>query len=87
VKLIQLAAVILWGAMGCTRQPEPAKHSVADYRADRALRQEVFKRCVNDPGTLAQTPDCINATEAERLESIGSLRESRPLGLDDKKRP
>jgi hypothetical protein len=45
----------------------------------------VFKKCANDPGTLQNTPDCINARAAERLESLGSLRNSGPLGLDDKK--
>ena len=71
---------------GCTREPEWRSHTVEDYRADKTLRHEVFKKCVNDPGTLGKTPDCINAREAERLESIGSLRDSGPIGLDPKKK-
>jgi len=50
--------------------------------ADATLRQEVFARCVNDPGGLGQTPDCVNAREAERMESHGSLRDQGPVGLD-----
>jgi len=66
------------------RSPAPvvALHTVAEYRADTQLRQEVFGRCRADPGTLGETPDCINAIEAERLESRGSLRDLPPLGLD-----
>jgi hypothetical protein len=44
-------------------------------------------QCANDPGTLRSTPDCINAREAERLESYGTLRDSGPVGLDSKKKP
>jgi hypothetical protein len=70
------------------RSPEPAvaRHTVEEYRADAQLRRGVFSQCVNDPGTLAETPDCINAREAERLESRGSLRDLPPLGLDTEPR-
>lgn len=71
---------------GCTQNPSVAQYTVDEYRANKALRKEMFAKCVNDPGTLGQTPDCINAREAERLESHGSLRDSAPIGLDPKKR-
>jgi hypothetical protein len=86
VKVHCLAALILLVLVACSRQPEVARHTVQDYRADKSLRQDTFKWCANDPGTLGKSPDCINAREAERLESIGSLRDSGPLGLDAKKR-
>jgi hypothetical protein len=85
VKIHYLTAVILLGLVACSRQPEAARHTVENYRADKSLRQETFKRCADDPGSLGKSPDCINAREAERLESIGSLRDSKPLGLDAKK--
>jgi hypothetical protein len=85
VKILQLAAIVLLSGVGCSPQPEAARHTVDDYRADKTLRQDIFKKCANDPGTLGKSPDCINAREAERLESMGSLRDSRPLGLDAKK--
>jgi len=87
MKIAYLAILGLLGAAACTRQADVARHTVEEYRADKTLRQDVFKKCANDPGTLRATPDCINASEAERLESFGSLRNSGPLGLDDKKRP
>ena len=85
VKIHCLTALILLGLVACSRQPEAARHTVEEYRADKFLRQETYKRCANDPGSLGKSPDCINAREAERLESIGSLRDSKPLGLDAKK--
>jgi len=87
VKINYLAAVLILSAAGCTREAGVARHTVEDYRADKSLRQEMFKKCTNDPGTLRKTPDCINAQEAERLESYGSLRDSGPVGLDPKKKP
>jgi hypothetical protein len=86
VKIHFLAAGVLLGVAGCTREADVARHTVEEYRADMRLRQETFKQCTNDPGTLGKTPDCINAQEAERLESYGSLRNSGPIGLDSKKR-
>jgi len=65
----------------CTRQTPTAEHTVAEYRANAALRREEFARCVNDPGSLGQTPDCINALEASRLEDIGSVRDAPPIHL------
>jgi hypothetical protein len=73
-----IVAVYQWR----TPAPAVAEHTVDEYRADARLRQEVFGRCRADPGTLGETPDCINALEAERLESRGSLRDLPPLGLD-----
>jgi len=86
MKIAYVATVVILGATACTRQADVARHTVEDYRADRALRQDVFRKCVNDPGTLGKTPDCINASEAERMESFGSLRNSGSIGLEDKKK-
>lgn len=69
-------------SVSCAPSPPVAQHTVAEYRADAALRREVFAKCLNDPGSLRQTPDCVNAREAERLESRGSLRDQAPVGLD-----
>ena len=78
--LIRLA--MIGAVVSCSQGPPVAEHTVSDYRADAALRREVFGRCRNDPGGLGQTPDCVNAREAERLESRGSLRDQAPVGLD-----
>ena len=87
MKINTLAVMLILSAAGCTREADVAHHTVEDYRANKTLRQETFKTCTNDPGRLSKTPDCVNAQEAERLESYGSLRDSGPIGLDSKKRP
>ena len=87
MKINTLAVVLTLSAAGCTREADVAHHTVGDYRANKILRQETFKKCTNDPGTLSKTPDCVNAQEAERLESYGSLRNSGPIGLDSTRKP
>lgn len=81
-----IAATAILGAVACTQDPNVARHTVEDYRTNDELRKEVFAQCVNDPGALGKSADCINAREAERLESIGSLRDLPPLGLDPNKK-
>ena len=87
MKINTLAVVLTLSAAGCTREADVAHHTVEDYRANKTLRQETFKKCANDPGMLKKTPECINAQEAERLEGYGSLRNSGPVGLDSKRKP
>jgi hypothetical protein len=83
--MTHLSLVFVLGTAGCTREADVSHHTVEEFRASKVLRREAFLKCANDPGSLGKTPDCINAREAERLESVGSLRDSGPLGLDSKK--
>lgn len=76
-----VAALATLGVTACTGDADVARHTVGEYRTDAKLRREVFTACVNDPGTLGQRADCVNAREAERLESRRSLRDQAPLGL------
>lgn len=78
---VLLALAAAGGLAGCTREPPPAQHTVAEYRANPTLRREQFARCANDPGTLQGTPDCVNAREASRLEAVGSVRDTPPIQL------
>lgn len=78
---VSAAIVVALGLTCCARQPQAAQHTVAEYRANADLRREQFARCTNDPGTLGNTPDCVNAREAQRLEDIGSVRDTPPIQL------
>lgn len=80
-----VAVAVIAVVTGCGQVPQTARHTIAEYRDDPSLRRQQVRACVNDPGTLGKTPDCINALEAERLESHGSLRDSDPIGLDPSK--
>ena len=65
----------------CTRQPEPARHTVAEYQANPGLRREQFARCADDPGALRDAPDCINVRQATLLEDSRSVRGLPPVQL------
>jgi hypothetical protein len=73
--------VVAMSLVCCTRQPEPARHTVAEYHANPELRRERFARCSDDPGTLGSTPDCINVRQATLLEDSRSIRELPPVQL------
>lgn len=84
---VSMAVLLVAGAASCTKAPEAARYTVEEYRANKALREAKVKACANDPGTLGQTPDCVNALRAASLEGIGSLRKSAPIGLDPTRNP
>lgn len=65
----------------CSPPADVARHTVPQYRADFALREQQLAACADDPGTLRNTPDCVNAREAKRLEETHSLRENPSLDL------
>jgi hypothetical protein len=73
--------VTLASAAGCAPAPDPASHTVEEYRHDAKLRKLTFAHCAKDPVSRDLRPDCLNAREAERLEGVGSLRNLAPLEL------
>jgi hypothetical protein len=85
VRFVVFAGAVAVSA--CSPSPDKARYTVAEYRADSALRHEALKHCLNDPGTLGKTPDCVNAREASRLEDTQSLRELPPVRLPDNGKP
>jgi hypothetical protein len=73
-------AVTFLSSVGCTPVPDRALHTVDDYRASAQLRKREYERCANDPGSLRDSPDCVNVREAARFEGM-SLRDLPPLQL------
>jgi hypothetical protein len=73
-----IAALLALAA--CNRSPD-ATLTVQYYRAHAAERESMVRACVDDPGQLRNSPSCVNAREAARLENIGSLRGLPPMGL------
>jgi hypothetical protein len=71
---------------GCSKQEEPAR-TVSWFEQHAEERKSVLARCTDDPGHLAQTPNCVNAKQAESIEGIGSFRKLPPLGLDPNRKP
>jgi hypothetical protein len=67
--------------VACAPAPDRTARDVGYYRAHATERSEWLQVCANDPGSLGDHPDCVNAREAERLEGIGSLRTLPPMDL------
>lgn len=77
-------SVIVFGIAVAGCSPDRARYTVDEYRADSTLRHSQMERCKQDPGTLAKTPDCINARQAAVLEDRVRLRDVPPVGLSEK---
>lgn len=46
--------------------------TVAEFTKQNQLRKKVVGLCSNDPGTLREDQNCINAMQSERLASVGT---------------
>jgi hypothetical protein len=77
-------SVIIFGIALAGCSPERARYTVDEYRADATLRHAQMEKCKGDPGSLAKTPDCINARQAAALEDRVGLRDVPPVGLSEK---
>ena len=69
---------------GCS--PEEPARTVSWYREHPEDRKAMLGRCTDDPGRLGQTPNCVNASQAEGQESIGHWKDLPPLDLPVPKR-
>lgn len=76
-----MASMVMASIAACSPATPESGRTVQDYLADPSLRNDTVQRCANDPGRLRDTPDCLNAQAAARIEGVGSLRELPPLPL------
>lgn len=76
-----MATLAMVSVAACVPSTPESGRTVQDYLADRSLREATAQRCANDPGRLKDTPDCINAQAAARIEGVGSLRTLPSLPL------
>jgi hypothetical protein len=79
--LLKAVAILMLLTAGCSRTPREATYTVDYYRARAEIRAEKLRDCSNNPGDLRNTPNCVNAAQAEAVEGIGSLRNLPPMGL------
>ncbi|MDB6103299.1 MAG: conserved plasmid protein [Gammaproteobacteria bacterium] len=73
--------LVLTAVAGCTRSPEATAPTVTYLREHDDERRELLKRCVDDPGTLGNTPACVNAKQATIIVDVGSYRTLPKMGL------
>src|SRR5262245_4110259 len=83
MKLLAVLGIAALPMVGCVQRPTP---TVEYFRAHKEERVEQLARCTNDKARLNGEPACVNAREAERIESVGSLRDLPGVGLAPAKR-
>lgn len=59
-----VALFLMLPLAGCF-EPGEGTRTVSDFLGDDALRAAQLAKCQENPGTLAETPNCKNATEAD----------------------
>ena len=67
-------------AAGCVQETAP---TVEYFRAHEDERKAQLARCASDPGSLAESPGCVNAQQAADLERRDSLRDLPSMGLQE----
>lgn len=70
---------------GCKEDKEVVQ-TVDWYKAHKAERAEVLAKCKANPGELAATPNCVNASRADSSSTWsakGGIRPVKPLTADD----
>jgi hypothetical protein len=61
-----VAVVLVAGVVGCKDDEPVAPVQTVDwYKAHQAERAAVLAKCNDNPGQLAATPNCVNASRAE----------------------
>lgn len=83
-----LASVALAGLTGCKEEETPeAVQSVEWYKEHPAERVVQLDKCKSDPGELALTPNCVNASRAQESTTWtargGGIKKLAPLTAKD----
>ncbi len=62
-----IVGLFLSGVLGmaaCTQEARDPVQTVEWYKTHEAERMAVLTRCINNPGQLENTPNCVNARGA-----------------------
>lgn len=76
---ILMAAAVALILVGCGSE-EPVQ-SVEWWKAHPTERASMMKKCMDNPGELAATPNCLNASKAD----TGSVITGKGYGVDNSK--
>src|SRR3569833_2811103 len=77
---LSVVVVALLSVTACSPESEPPR-TVSWFEQHPEERKALLAKCQDDPGRLAETPNCVNASQAEGQASIGSVREKPHLKL------
>lgn len=81
MKLISTGSCVLLASLwlaGCTADKSEPVRDVAYYEANDAERADKLAECANNPGTLAATPNCINARKADDNKVLSPKNRKMP---------
>jgi len=67
MKKIILSLAMISALVGCKQEQAEVIQSVDWYKENTAERAERLAKCRASPGELEDTPNCINAEQAESL--------------------
>lgn len=76
---------------GCNEEkPVDAVQTVEWYKANKAERADMLTKCKANPGELAATPNCVNASRADSSTTWSAkgagIAPVKPLTADDIKK-
>jgi hypothetical protein len=69
-----LGTVILFAGLPAAHALEGYDHAIDWYMANDDARKTVIATCDNDPGHLANDPDCINAKKADNQVGVDNVK-------------
>ena len=61
----KIAILLLMLPLAACFEPDEGTRTVREYLGDDVLREKQLAKCRDNPGELATTPNCKNATEAD----------------------
>ena len=87
ISLIVVAILSILSGCGKEKSVEVVQ-TVDWYKANKAERLEMLAKCKNNPGELAATPNCINASRAASAITWGARGgiQVEPLTAEDFKK-
>lgn len=86
VTVLMIVAGTLSILSGCTeKKPVEVVQTVEWYKANKPERLEMLSKCKNNPGELAATANCVNASSAASAITWGARGgiQVKPLTADE----
>lgn len=70
--LFLLTSVALGASVlaACSESPSSRTYTIDELMADEPLLEKLYTECRNNPGELGETPNCVNAFQANHQMKI-----------------
>jgi hypothetical protein len=83
--ILMISTVTFFSLTGCEKKATEVVQTVDWYKEHKAERLALLEKCKSNPGELAATPNCINASRAASQITWGANKgiEVKPLDAKD----